>query len=424
MLGEAGTASFDSTSGRLINTFTKKKEEPRKRVEELMETYGLQVDLDARVWDLEVGARQRVELLKTLYLDIDLLVLDEPTAVLTPQESEQLFETLQSLVEEGLSIIFITHKLEEVTRVTDRATVLRDGKVVDTVETASVTENDIARLMVGKDVLLESEREPREGGDTLMAVRGLRAEDYRGIERVRGVDLDIHEKEIIGVAGVSGNGQKELAECLVGMRKPIGGTITIDDEDYTGRPPRAFIDAGVSFIPEDRYRYGCAPGRTVGENLLMKDLSSFSTGVFVDKEKMREHAEKIVEQFDIKTPSIDIPASKLSGGNLQKMIVGRELDRNPRVLIANQPTRGLDVGSIEYVREVIMEQSEGGTGVLLISEDLNEVMDLSDRIIVMYEGEIVHETPAESADFETIGRYMTQGKQAEEAEDSAREGVV
>ncbi|MFB6362261.1 MAG: ABC transporter ATP-binding protein [Halobacteriales archaeon] len=396
--------------GRL---FTLGLDQPRERIADLAAQYGFEVDVDARIWELDVGQQQRVEILKALYRDVDLLILDEPTAVLTPNEAERLFETLEQLAEDGLTIIFITHKLKEVTAITDRVTVLRNGEKVETVETSAVTREDLARLMVGRDVLFELEKDDLEAGPVRMAADGLRATDDRGIEALSGIDLEIHEGEIVGIAGVSGNGQRELAETLVGIRQPTAGTITVGETDLTGASARDFIENGVSFVPEDRYRFGCAQELSVMHNAVMKDYRRSEFGDrLLDYDAMRTYAEELVESFDIRGVNdvAEMRAGDLSGGNLQKLILARELSRDPDVLIANQPTRGVDVGAIEFVRKTILEQRSEGTGVLLISEDLDEIFDLSDRILVIYEGEFVHEASPESTTPEEVGLEMTGGR--------------
>lgn len=396
---------------------------PRAELIELAEEYGIDADPDKRVWELDVGEQQRVEILKALYRDVDLLILDEPTAVLTPLESERLFETLKKLTDQGLSIIFITHKLEEITGNTDRVTVLRDGKHVDTVDTATVTEAELAEMMVGREVLFHVEREARTLGESVLTVSDLHAEDERGVEVVRGVDLDLKSGEVVGVAGVSGNGQREFAECLAGVREPTAGSIRMQGAEFAGKRPSEYIDGGVSYIPEDRLEHGCAPNKTVRENLIIKNIDAFRDGLFLDTARTREYAERLVEEFDIRVSGIDVEAEKLSGGNLQKLIVARELDRDPEVLIANQPTRGVDVGAIEYIRSVLLEQRKEGTPILLISENFDELTELSDRIVVMFEGRIVHETPVETANRARISQYMNRGKVVD-ADPSADAGTT
>ncbi|QPV63571.1 ABC transporter ATP-binding protein [Halosimplex litoreum] len=397
----------------LAERFTIGLDASAAEIEALADDYGFGVDVRAPVAELDVGERQRVEILKALYRDVDLLILDEPTAVLTPTEAERLFETLRTLADSGISIIFITHKLAEATAITDRVTVLREGETVGTVETGSVDQAELARLMVGREVLFSLDKERVEPGDPVLNANGLRAEDDRGIEALSGIDLSVRAGEIVGIAGVSGNGQRELAEALAGVRDPTGGTIAVDGRDLTGEPARAFVDGGVSFVPEDRHEYGCAEELSVMHNAALKELRDdrFDDGPFLDYDELARYAEEIVDEFDVRGVHDvrEVPAGDLSGGNLQKLILGRELTRDPDLLVAHQPTRGVDVGAIEFLREAILDQRAEGTGTVLISEDLDELFDLSDRLLVIYEGEIVHETTPEAADRERVGMRMTGG---------------
>jgi ABC-type uncharacterized transport system ATPase subunit len=397
----------------LAERFSLGLEAPEQRIQELADQYGFDVDVGAKIWELDVGQQQRVEILKALYRDVDLLILDEPTAVLTPNEAEQLFESLEQLAREGISIIFITHKLKEIKSITDRVTVLREGANVGTVETENVTRADLAEMMVGREVLFQIDKEPVEIGEPVLRARGLRAEDERKIEVLSGVDLTVRSGEIVGIAGVSGNGQKELAEVTAGLRDLTEGEIVVDGADLTGSNPRRFVENGVSFVPEDRLRYGCAEDLSVMHNATMKDFRNgeFGDGQILDYGGLCDYAETLVEEFDVRGVHdvTDAKAGDLSGGNLQKLILAREIYRDPDLLVANQPTRGVDVGAIEFIRDSILEQRKQGTGVVLISEDLDEIFDLSDRILVIYEGEIVHETVPEEADRERVGLEMTGG---------------
>lgn len=408
----------------LASRFSLGLEAPQARIRELANQYGFDIDVGANVWELDVGQQQRVEILKTLYRDVDLIILDEPTAVLTPTEAEQLFESLQQLADEGLSIIFITHKLQEVEAITDRVTVLREGEKVGTVPTAEMTQADLAEMMVGREVLFSLEKDPVNIGEPILRARGLRAATERGTEALSSVDLTVREGEIVGIAGVSGNGQKELAEVVAGLRDPTAGEIIVDGVDLTGASPRSFVDNDVSFVPEDRLRYGCAAELSVMHNATMKDFRNgqFGKGQFLDYEGLREYAETLVEEFDVRGVNdvSEATAGELSGGNLQKLILAREIYRDPDLLIANQPTRGVDVGAIEFIRESLLAQRKEGTGVVLISEDLDEIMDLSDRVLVMYEGEIVHETIPEEADRRRVGLEMTGGSGEKSATVSAQ----
>jgi simple sugar transport system ATP-binding protein len=387
---------------------------PKQEIQALADEYGFDIDVDAKIWELSVGQQQRVEILKALYRDVDLLILDEPTAVLTPNEAERLFETLEKLTDDGLAIIFITHKLKEIDAITDRVTVLREGEKIDTVETASVDRADMAEMMVGREVLFQIDKDEVEIGEPVLQASNIHAEDDRGIEALEGIDLTVREGEIVGIAGVSGNGQSQFAEAMVGMRETTDGTIKVNGEDLSGKPPRAFNESGVSFVPEDRYRVGCAPELSVLHNSVMKDFrdKQFGDGVFLEYDSCAEYAETLVEEFDVRGVHDvrDAMAGDLSGGNLQKLILARELYRKPDLLIANQPTRGVDVGAIESLRKTILDQREGGTGVVLISEDLDELFDLSDRILVIYEGEFVYEAKPEETSREKVGLEMTGGE--------------
>jgi simple sugar transport system ATP-binding protein len=370
-----------------------------------------------------------VEVLKTLYRDVDLLILDEPTAVLTPTEAERLFESLSRLTDEGLSIVFITHKLKEVEAIVDRVTVLREGRNVGTVDVAGVTRADLAEMMVGREVLFEIDKGGVDLGEPVLRLRDVDASDDRGIEALSELDLTVRGGEIVGVAGVSGNGQKELAEVTTGIRSVDSGTVEIAETDLTGAKPRRYIDNGVSFVPEDRLRYGCASDLSVMHNATMKDFGRPEFGGrFLDYDELRRYAETLVEEFDVRgcDDVTETVAGDLSGGNLQKLILAREIRRNPRVLVANQPTRGVDVGAIEFIRETILDQRTEGTGVLLLSEDLDEIFDLSDRILVLYEGEFVYETTPEAASRERLGLEMTGGRDGdtESATDTTDERVV
>lgn len=403
----------------LATRFTLGRDEPEAEIQRLADDYGFDLDVTASVWELGVGERQRVEILKALYRDVDLLILDEPTAVLTPTQAQRLFETLQRLTDEGLTVIIITHKLDEIKAVTDRVTVLRDGQNIGTVETSEHTSEDFARMMVGRDVLFQLEKESVSTGDSVIKVSDLHANDDRDIEAISGVDMTINEGEIVGLAGVSGNGQKELAEALVGVRDTTDGSITVNDTDVTNSRPRRFIDNGVSFVPEDRHEDGCAGTLSIMHNAAMKAYTDteFSDGLRLNYGAMQDYAETLVEEFDVR--GVDdvrkINAGELSGGNLQKLILAREMLREPDLLVANQPTRGVDVGAIEFIRERLLEQRQAGTGILLLSEDLDEIFDLSDRILVIYDGEIVHETTPEAATRRRIGLEMNGAKQAEES---------
>jgi simple sugar transport system ATP-binding protein len=377
------------------------------RIKELSEAYGLKVDPQAYVWQLSVGEQQRVEIMKALYRGAGLIILDEPTAVLTPQEVNDLFVTLRRMTGEGHSLVFISHKLHEVLAISDRVTVLRDGKVIGTRPTREVTRGELVKMMVGRE-LKELEPRPLKPGEVRLSIRGLHAMGDRGAEALRGVDMEIHSGEILGLAGVSGNGQRELAECLAGMRKIGAGEIVCGSQNITGDSLNQRIKAGMAYIPEERMRDGAIREFSVQDNVFLHDhaLPAYKRGIFLNFGSMATHARELVDEFTVKTPSIDTPVKNLSGGNIQKLIMARELSRHPRVLIAAQPTRGVDIGATEYIHQRLLAQREAGIAILLISEDLDEIRSLSDRIAVMYEGQIIGVVQRGQASVEQIGLLM------------------
>jgi simple sugar transport system ATP-binding protein len=383
----------------------------RERVREIAATFGFAIEPDAFVQDITVGQQQRVEILKALYRKADILILDEPTAVLTPQEATELFAILRSLTEEGLSIIFISHKLDEVLQIADRVTVLRRGKLVETLPVEGATEEGLARLMVGREVLLEVEKGEAVPGETLLRVDGLRVHDDRGVEKVRGVSLEVRTGEIVGIAGVDGNGQTELIDALTGLRKPDAGRIEVGGADVTHASAREHFDVGVGHIPQDRQHRGLVLDFSIAENLALHDYRRppASRLGWLFPRRLVERATRLIKEFDIRGGSSTTPAGSLSGGNQQKVILAREIDRDPRLLIAAQPTRGLDVGAIEFVHRRLVEERAQGRAVLLISLELDEILSLSDRILVMFEGEIVGEFPPTATE-EELGLAMTGGR--------------
>jgi ABC-type uncharacterized transport system ATPase subunit len=386
------------------------------RLAEIGQAYGLRVDPQAPVWQLAVGEQQRVEILKALYRGASLLILDEPTAVLTPQEVTELFVTLRRMADEGHTLIFISHKLHEVLSISDRVTVLRDGRVVRTLNTSETNREELARLMVGREVLLRVERTPVELGPTRLKLHDLHAEGDSGLEAVRGVSLEVRAGEILGIAGVSGNGQRELAESIAGLRKLTAGRVEIDGQNVVGLHPDRLIRQGLSYIPEERMRDGVIREMSVEENLMVEDhgYPPYARGIFLDFKRIAEHCDDLIRDFEIKTPSRATPLRNLSGGNIQKLIMARELSRNPSVLIAAQPTRGVDIGSTEYIHRRLVEQRAEGTATLLISEDLDEIRNLADRIAVMYEGRIMGIVDHDAASTEQLGLMMA-GVPAQEA---------
>jgi len=377
-----------------------------QRLRELSQAYGLKVDPSAMVAHLSVGEQQRVEILKALYRDASLIILDEPTAVLTPQEVNDLFTTLKHMVDKGHGLVFISHKLNEVVAISDRVSALRDGRMIGTRPVAGVTRDELITMMVGREVKPLAPQ-PLRAGPVRLKVRDICAVGDRGTEALRGVSLDIRSGEIVGVAGVSGNGQRELAECLAGLRKVTSGEITIDGKDVTHAHLRERMEA-AAYIPEERMRDGAIKEFTVQENLFLRDHSSpkFSFGIFLSVKKMAAHARELVKEFNVKTPQLETPIKNLSGGNIQKLIMARELSRDPKLLIAAQPTRGVDVGATEFIHQRLLEQRSAGKAILLISEDLDEIRSLSDRIAVMYEGKIMGVVDRCHATVEGIGLMM------------------
>jgi simple sugar transport system ATP-binding protein len=384
-----------------------------QRTRDLTETFGIGVDPDTRVEDLGVGAQQRVEILRALFRGAEVLVLDEPTAVLTAQESQDLFRVLRTLRDEGASIVFITHKLKEVLEVSDRVTVLRRGKKVDTVDTASATERSLARLMVGRDVLLRVEKEAHRPGEPLLEVEDLSVDDDRALPAVRDVSFAVRGGEIVGLAGVDANGQSELIEALTGLRRPLAGHIRVEGRDTTHASAREVIDAGVGHIAEDRHRRGLVLQFDLAENLSLHDYRrpEMSRHGLLSPRRMADRARTLLREYDVRGGDPGTRAGSLSGGNQQKCVVARELSANPKVLIAAQPTRGLDVGAIEFVHRRLVEERDAGRAILLVSLELEEIRSLSDRVLVIYEGRIVAEMEP-SASEEEFGIAMTGGERA------------
>ena len=379
-----------------------------RRIREISRQYGLQVDPDALVKTLPVGVQQRVEIIKLLYRQADILILDEPTAVLTPQEVKELFKVIRSLAAQGKSVIFITHKLKEVMAIADRITVLRNGRVVGTTTPSQTTEEQLASMMVGREVLLRVNKKPATPGETVLEVENLEVLDDRGNPAVRGVSFEVRAGEVLGIAGVQGNGQTELVQALTGLRHPLAGRIRILGTEVTGAPPRHILERGVAHVPEDRQQDGLVLSFPVADNLVLNTyyLPPFARAGTLQQEVILTVAEQRAREFDVRTPSILTPVANLSGGNQQKVIVAREFSRPIRLLIASQPTRGLDVGSIEYIHQRIIAKRDEGCAVLLVSPELDEVMSLSDRIAVMYEGRIMDILPADQVTREEIGLLM------------------
>ena len=378
------------------------------KIRQISEQYNLQVDPDAYVEDLPVGVQQRVEIIKLLYREADILILDEPSAVLTPQEVEELIKIMRSLVEKGKSIIFITHKLKEVLEIADQITVIRRGKVVGATTPQEADQNQLAEMMVGRQVDLEVDKEPGRPGQRVLEVKDLMVLDDRHQLAVDGVSFEVMEGEVLGIAGVQGNGQTELVEAITGLRLSTSGKIVITDEDLTNSTPRQITEQGVAHVPEDRQKDGLVLPFPVADNLILNTYyqEPFSKGVVLQADKILENANQLIKDFDIRTPGAMTKAGALSGGNQQKVIVAREFSRPIKLLVASQPTRGLDVGSIEYIHRRIIEKRDQGTAILLVSTELDEIMGLSDRIAVMYRGKIVDVMPAQAVTKEQVGLLM------------------
>jgi general nucleoside transport system ATP-binding protein len=379
-----------------------------KRTLQLCEQYGLKVNPRAYVWQLSVGEQQRVEIIKALYRGADFLILDEPTAVLTPLEVNELFKTFLQMAQSGHALIFISHKLHEVLSISNRITVLRDGCVVGSLPTAGATKTGLAQMMVGRPVILQYDRPTYQTGPVCLEVNHLIARGDRGEDALKDVSFSLHAGEILGLAGVSGNGQRELAECLAGLRPGRQGHVHLNGQEMTHASPAARIKAGQSYIPEERMREGAIKEFSVSDNFILEDHNHppYSNGTFLNFKLIQARTREMIAAYQVKTPSLDTPLKNLSGGNIQKLILARELARKPSVLIAAQPTRGVDIGASEYIHLRLLEQRQAGTGILLISEDLDEIRALSDRIAVIYEGRIMGIVERESATLEQLGLMM------------------
>jgi len=379
-----------------------------QRIRELADSYGLNVDPEAIIWQLSVGERQRVEIIKALYRNVSLLVLDEPTAVLTPREVDELFLVLRHMTEGGRGLVFISHKIHEVLGISDRITVLRGGRNVGTIPATEASRSRLVELMVGRSVALEDQPAKGSPGEVRLAVKDLRVRGDRGTEAVQGLSLEVSSGEIVGIAGVSGNGQRELAEAIAGLRTPLNGSVKIDDTELAGAKPAQARAAGLAYVPEERMRDGVVPDFTVAQNLLLVDNrdSRYSRLGFLRLGAIRRHCQELISAFDVRTPSLDTPARNLSGGNIQKLIMARELSCNPRVLLVAQPTRGIDVGATTYIHERLVADRDAGTAILIISEDLDEIMTICDRVLVMYEGKIIGSADPRLNSREEIGMLM------------------
>ncbi len=389
-----------------------------KEVEDISNRYGLKVDPYAKIEDISVGMQQRVEILKTLYRGADILIFDEPTAVLTPQEIQELISIMKTLVAEGKSIILITHKLKEIMSVCDRCTVIRRGKGIGTVDVSETDVDKLAAMMVGREVNFEVEKSPAEPKDVVLAVKDLTVKGSRGVHAVNNLNIEMKSGEIIGLAGVEGNGQTELIEAITGLRKADSGTITLNGKDITNLKPRKVTESGIGHIPEDRHKHGLVLDFAIGENIVLQTYyqQPYSKNGILNYPEIYKKARQLIEDFDVRTPSEYTEARALSGGNQQKAIIAREVDRSPDFLIAAQPTRGLDVGAIESIHKRLIQERDKGKAVLLMSLELDEILNVSDRIAVMYEGEIVAIVDASSTNEQELGLLMAGGKKEKEGE--------
>lgn len=379
-----------------------------EEIRQLSEQYGLQVNPNAKIHDISVGMQQRVEILKTLYRGAEILIFDEPTAVLTPQEISELMEIMKRLVAEGKSIILITHKLKEIMQIADNVTIIRRGKVVDTLKKSETTPQELAEKMVGRNVTFKVDKKPAEPGSVVLEMANIVSNNKEGSAVLQGLNLQVRAGEILGIAGVDGNGQSELIEALTGLRHVDGGTVKLLGKDITNMSPRKITESGVSHIPEDRHKHGLVLDFSVSENMVLETYYKppFNKGGFLNFDAIDKHATRLVERFDVRTPSIATHARSLSGGNQQKAIIAREIDKNPTLMIAAQPTRGLDVGAIEFVQQQLIAQRDQGKAVLLISFELDEIINVSDRIAVIYEGQIVGEVLPEKTNDQELGLMM------------------
>ena len=392
--------------------------EASREVKRISDQYGLSVDPDAKIADISVGMQQRVEILKTLYRGANILIFDEPTAVLTPQEIKELISIMKKLIAEGKSIILITHKLKEIMEVCDRVTVIRKGQGIGTVNVSETNENELASLMVGRDVVFKTEKKEAHPKQDVLKIENLVVKDARHVNAVNNLNLNVRAGEIVGIAGVDGNGQSELIEAITGLRKIESGTIRMNDKEITNFTPRKVTESGVGHIPQDRHKHGLVLDYSMSDNIVLQTYykKPYSNYGVLNQDEIVKKAKEIIAEFDVRTPSESTLARALSGGNQQKAIIGREIDRNPDLLIAAQPTRGLDVGAIEFIHKRLIEQRDQGKAVLLVSFELDEIMNVSDRIAVMYEGQVVAVVDPKETTEQELGLLMAGSKRTEAGE--------
>ncbi|MCB9076494.1 MAG: ABC transporter ATP-binding protein [Anaerolineaceae bacterium] len=412
MLVPTQTVSENLILGQKTPRFYINYKKLEQDIADLSQKFGLAVEPNAKIWQLSVGEQQRVEILKMLYQGAKLLIMDEPTAVLTPQEVTDLFKTLREMTATGHTIIFISHKLDEVVEIADRVTVLRRGRVESTVDGKSTSKAELARLMVGREVLFRIQKKPANPTAAALVIDHVSCENDRGLPSLRDLSLTVRSGEVVGIAGVAGNGQTELAQVIAGLRQATSGAVIVQGQNVTNQPATATIDQGLAYIPADRNGVGSSPNLNLADNLILKSYRQppIGQGWRIDLRLVRAQAEQLIEQFDVKTPNVDLPARLLSGGNLQKLILAREISRQPKVIIAVYPVRGLDVGAIESIHQMLIDERDRGAGILLISEDLDELLSLSDRIVVLFEGQIVGEVPPDDDLINEIGLMMAGTK--------------
>lgn len=386
--------------------------EVEKEIETVTQKYGLQLDLQAKIWQLSIGEQQRVEISKMLYRGTEILILDEPTAILTPQETRDLFKTLRGMADKGRAIIFITHKMHEVMDFSDRITILRGGKLVATVPKNETDEQKLATLMVGRELNIIRKNLSDTAGEVILELENVNALNDKGYKALSNLSFSLHRGEILGIAGVAGNGQRELSEVITGLRKCISGKVSLLGKDMTNKSVREIINADVAFIPEDRHGTGLVCNLPVTDNVILKEYfnKDFGEGIFLDNKKIRERARHLIDKFKVKVPDIHCPVKLMSGGNLQKLLLAREASLNPKLIVAVYPVRGLDIGATEAIHDLLVAEKEHGVGVLLVSEDLEEIFNLADRVAVMYEGEFMGILPVKDANLEDIGLMMAGAK--------------
>lgn len=413
--------AFTVTENIILGSEPKKngmldQKKAKAEIVRLSEEYGLKVDPDAYIRDISVGMQQRVEILKTLYRGANVLIFDEPTAVLTPQEIDELITIMGGLIKEGKSIILITHKLDEIKKVADRCSVIRRGQYIGTVDVKDVSSQQLADMMVGRSVSFKTDKIAATPGEVVLSIKDLVVKESRGLEAVKSLSLDVHRGEVVGIAGIDGNGQSELIQALTGLRKVESGTVTINGKDVTGKAPRHITEAGVGHVPEDRHKYGLILPLPLSENIALQSYyhEPFSKNGILNYGEIDRYAKRLIEEYDVRTTSEKAPAASLSGGNQQKAIIAREVDRDPDLLIVSQPTRGLDVGAIEYIHKRLVEQRDKQKGVLLVSFELDEILNVSDRIAVIHAGEIVGIVDPKETSENELGLLMT-GYSLEEA---------